>query len=94
MLRTQITSFRQRLNESLYEAWERYKLLEKQCPHHGFGKGFIAMTFYNALNPDSKRTLDSASNGRFDSVEVDAAWGLLRVWPHIALTMGSLCMLV
>ena len=29
MLRQQITNFRQRLNESLYDAWERYKMLEK-----------------------------------------------------------------
>ncbi|KAL9237218.1 hypothetical protein vseg_011797 [Gypsophila vaccaria] len=44
-LRVQITGFRQRLNESLYDAWERFKGLEKTCPHYGFGKGFIAMTF-------------------------------------------------
>jgi len=77
-LRMQITGCRQRLNETLYDAWERFKLLEKQCPHHGFGKGFIAMTFYNALNPDSRRILDSAANGRFDSVEVNNARDLIE----------------
>ena len=77
-LRMQISGFRQRLNESLYDAWDRYKILEKQCPHHGFGKGYIAMTFYNALNSDSRRILDSAANGRFDSVEVDKAWEVIE----------------
>ena len=31
------------------------------------------MTFYNSLNADSRKILDSAANARFDSVEVDEA---------------------
>ncbi|WP_305226227.1 hypothetical protein, partial [Klebsiella pneumoniae] len=38
MLRSQITSFRQRGDESLFDAWERYKDLQRQCPHHGMDK--------------------------------------------------------
>ena len=34
-LRTEITSFFQRDGESVYEAWERFKDLQRQCPHHG-----------------------------------------------------------
>jgi len=34
-LRVKITSFTQRDDESLYEAWERFKDLQRQCPHHG-----------------------------------------------------------
>ena len=61
----------------------------KQCPHHGFGKGFIAITFYNALIPDSRRTLDSASNGRFDSVEVDAAWEVIENMASHSINYGQ-----
>ena len=34
-LRNQITSFTQRDDELLYEAWERFKDLLRLCPHHG-----------------------------------------------------------
>ena len=34
-LRARINSFTQRSDESLYEAWERFKDLQRQCPHHG-----------------------------------------------------------
>jgi len=33
-LRAEIRSFIQRDGESLYEAWERFKDLPQQCPHH------------------------------------------------------------
>nr|GEV28536.1 DNA-directed DNA polymerase [Tanacetum cinerariifolium] len=33
-LRNKITNFRQRPDESLFEAWERYKLSIDQCPNH------------------------------------------------------------
>ncbi|NAW23538.1 hypothetical protein FGF82_23740, partial [Salmonella sp. gx-f9] len=34
-LRNEITTFQQMDDESLYEAWERYKELLRKCPHHG-----------------------------------------------------------
>ena len=34
-LRNQITSFSQREDETLYEAWEQFKDLLRLCPHHG-----------------------------------------------------------
>ena len=34
-LRNQITTFTQRDDESLYEAWEQFKDLLQLCPHHG-----------------------------------------------------------
>ena len=34
-MRNEITSFRQRDSESLFEAWERWKELLRKCPHHG-----------------------------------------------------------
>nr|GEY92888.1 reverse transcriptase domain-containing protein [Tanacetum cinerariifolium] len=33
-LRNEITNFRQRLDESFFEAWERYKLSIYRCPNH------------------------------------------------------------
>jgi len=37
-LRNQITSFTQREDESLCEAWERFKDLLRLCPDHGLQK--------------------------------------------------------
>nr|GEY93621.1 hypothetical protein [Tanacetum cinerariifolium] len=36
-LRNEITNFRQRLDESLFEAWERYELSIDRCPNHNIG---------------------------------------------------------
>ena len=38
-LRNQITSFTQREDKSLYEAWERFKNLLRLCPHDGLHGG-------------------------------------------------------
>ncbi|PPD90687.1 hypothetical protein GOBAR_DD12374 [Gossypium barbadense] len=34
-LRNEITTFQQLDDESLYEAWERFKELLRKCPHYG-----------------------------------------------------------
>ena len=49
-LRAEITSFAQRDNESLYEAWELFKDLQCQCPHHGVPDWLLIQTFYNGLD--------------------------------------------
>nr|GFC80402.1 reverse transcriptase domain-containing protein [Tanacetum cinerariifolium] len=43
------------------EAWERFKDLLRQCPHHGFSELHQLDTFYNALNPNDQDALDSAA---------------------------------
>nr|GEU42788.1 reverse transcriptase domain-containing protein [Tanacetum cinerariifolium] len=52
-------------NETLNEAWERFKDLLRKCPHHGFSELHQLDTFYNALNPNDQDALDSASRGNF-----------------------------
>nr|GEZ45181.1 reverse transcriptase domain-containing protein [Tanacetum cinerariifolium] len=64
-LRNEITNFLQKSNETFNEAWERFKDLLRQCPHHGFSELHQLDTFYNALNPNDQDTLDSAAGGNF-----------------------------
>nr|GEZ17092.1 reverse transcriptase domain-containing protein [Tanacetum cinerariifolium] len=64
-LRNEITNFLQKPNETFNEAWERFKNLLRQCPHHGFSKLHQLDTFYNALNPNDKDALDFAAGGNF-----------------------------
>nr|GEY97347.1 hypothetical protein [Tanacetum cinerariifolium] len=64
-LRNEIIIFLQKPNEMFNEAWERFKDLFRQCPHHGFSELHQLDTFYNALNPNDQDALDSATGGNF-----------------------------
>nr|GFC13204.1 reverse transcriptase domain-containing protein [Tanacetum cinerariifolium] len=64
-LRNEITNFLQKSNETFNEAWDRFKDLLLQFPHHGFSKLHQLDTFYNALNPNDQDALDSAADGNF-----------------------------
>ncbi|GJW23629.1 reverse transcriptase domain-containing protein [Tanacetum coccineum] len=52
-------------NETFNEAWERFKGLLRQCPHHGFSELHQLDTFYNSLNSNDQVALDSAAGGNF-----------------------------
>nr|GEW02488.1 hypothetical protein [Tanacetum cinerariifolium] len=64
-LRNEITNFLQKSNKTFNEAWEHFKDLLRQCPHHGFSKLHQLDTFYNALTPNDQDALDSAASGNF-----------------------------
>ncbi|GJR37685.1 reverse transcriptase domain-containing protein [Tanacetum coccineum] len=64
-LRNKITTFYQEPNETFNEAWERFKELLRQCPHHGFSELHQLDTFYNSLNTNDQDALDSAAGGKF-----------------------------
>ncbi|GKA69748.1 reverse transcriptase domain-containing protein [Tanacetum coccineum] len=64
-LRNKITTFYQEPNETFNEAWERFKELLRQCPHHGFSELHQLDTFYNSLNTNDQDALDSATGGNF-----------------------------
>nr|GFA08492.1 reverse transcriptase domain-containing protein [Tanacetum cinerariifolium] len=64
-LRNEITNFLQKPNKMFNEAWEQFKDLLKQCPHHGFSELHQLDTFYNALNPNDQDALDSTAGGNF-----------------------------
>ncbi|XP_062085645.1 uncharacterized protein LOC133791745 [Humulus lupulus] len=62
-LRNEITSFQQLDEESLYEAWERFKELLRKCPHHGIPHCIQMETFYNSLNTHTRMVVDASANG-------------------------------
>nr|GEX94741.1 reverse transcriptase domain-containing protein [Tanacetum cinerariifolium] len=62
-LRNEISNFQQRFDEYFHEAWDRYKDLLRACPHHGFTELHQLDTFYNALNPADKDSLNAAAGG-------------------------------
>nr|GEX54529.1 reverse transcriptase domain-containing protein [Tanacetum cinerariifolium] len=66
-LRNEIINFLHISNETFNEAWERFKDLLRQYPHHGFSELHQLDTFYNALNPNDQDALDSAAGSIIES---------------------------
>nr|GEX48526.1 reverse transcriptase domain-containing protein [Tanacetum cinerariifolium] len=64
-LRNEITNFRQRPDKSLFEAWERYKLLIDRCPNHNMLLITQIDTFYNGLTLRHRDTINAAAGGTF-----------------------------
>ncbi|XP_070057005.1 uncharacterized protein [Nicotiana tomentosiformis] len=55
--------FQQRDGKTLHQAWERYKKLLKDCPHHCQTDEVLGHTFVDRLDETSKMNLDSAYGG-------------------------------
>nr|GEW93539.1 reverse transcriptase domain-containing protein [Tanacetum cinerariifolium] len=64
-LRNEITNFRQRPDESLFEAWERYKLLYDRFPNHNMLHVTQIDTFYNGLILRHRDTINAAAGETF-----------------------------
>ncbi|XP_021764237.1 uncharacterized protein LOC110728875 [Chenopodium quinoa] len=62
-LRNELSTFRLSDDESLYEAWRRFKRLQRQCPHHGIPEWLLIQTFYNGLTHEFRIYIDAASGG-------------------------------
>nr|GEW12734.1 reverse transcriptase domain-containing protein [Tanacetum cinerariifolium] len=63
--RNEITNFRQCPNESLFEAWERYKLSIDRCLNHNMLPVTQIYTFYNGLTLRHRDTINAAAGGTF-----------------------------
>nr|GEX75084.1 reverse transcriptase domain-containing protein [Tanacetum cinerariifolium] len=64
-LRNEITNFRQRPDESLFEAWECYKLSIDRCPNHNMLPITQIDTFYNRLTLRHRNTINASVGGTF-----------------------------
>nr|GEW47315.1 hypothetical protein [Tanacetum cinerariifolium] len=64
-LRNKITNFRRRSDESLFKAWERYKLSIDQCPNHNMLSVTQKDTFYNGMTLRHRYTINAAAGGSF-----------------------------
>ncbi|GJX94452.1 retrovirus-related pol polyprotein from transposon TNT 1-94 [Tanacetum coccineum] len=55
----EINNFQQEPDETLYQAWERFKELLMKCPQHYLTKMQEVILFYNRLNVQTRQILDS-----------------------------------
>ena len=63
-MKIEIFTFSQK-DETLTEAWSRFKRLTRMCPHHGLSKGELVQAFYKGLEHTSRSWLDTSSGGVF-----------------------------
>ena len=64
-LRNDIMNFKQLDHEHVAQAWERMKLMIRNCPTHGLNLWMIIPFFYVGLNFSSRNILDSTAGGTF-----------------------------
>ncbi|XP_062086290.1 uncharacterized protein LOC133792404 [Humulus lupulus] len=77
-LRGEINNFSQFDEESLYDAWERFKKLLRKCPHHGIEKWMLVHNFYNGLCGTTRTIIDVAAGGAFMSKSGNEAYEFLE----------------
>ncbi|GJX71061.1 reverse transcriptase domain-containing protein [Tanacetum coccineum] len=77
-LRNEITNFRQRPDESLFEAWERYKLSIDRCSKHNMLPVTQTDTFYNGLTLRHHDTINAAAGGTFMKRRPEECYDLIE----------------
>nr|GEU47197.1 reverse transcriptase domain-containing protein [Tanacetum cinerariifolium] len=77
-LRNEITNFRQRPDESLFEAWESYKLSIDRCPNHNMLPVTQIDTFYNGLTLRHRDTINAAVGGTFIKRHPEECYDLIK----------------
>ncbi|XP_075518303.1 uncharacterized protein LOC142552412 [Primulina tabacum] len=77
-LRADITTFSQFEQESLYEAWERYKDLLLRCPHHELPLGLVVQIFYYGLISSNRTMIDAAACGNLLRKTAEDGYELLE----------------
>ncbi|GJR77835.1 reverse transcriptase domain-containing protein [Tanacetum coccineum] len=77
-LRNEITNFRQLPDESLFEAWERYKLAIDRCPNHNMLPVTQIDTFYNGLTLRHRDTINAAAGGTFMKRRPEECYDLIE----------------
>nr|GEU35811.1 putative reverse transcriptase, RNA-dependent DNA polymerase [Tanacetum cinerariifolium] len=77
-LRNEITNFRQRLDESLFEAWERYKLSTDRCHNHNMLPITQIDTFYNRLTLRHRDTINAAAGETFMKRRLEECYDLIE----------------
>nr|GEY95596.1 reverse transcriptase domain-containing protein [Tanacetum cinerariifolium] len=77
-LRNEITNFRQRPDESLFKAWECYKLSIDCCPNHNMLPVTQTDTFYNGLTLRHRDTINATASGTFMKRRPEGCYDLIE----------------
>ncbi|XP_070005356.1 uncharacterized protein [Nicotiana sylvestris] len=77
-IRSEIVAFKQKVGESLYSAWERFKGLLRDCPHHNQTNGVLVHAFIEGLHPQTKIVVDVTAGGQVLEKSFDEIYALLN----------------
>ncbi|GKB62205.1 reverse transcriptase domain-containing protein [Tanacetum coccineum] len=77
-VRNDISNFRQLPDESLFEAWERYKLSIDRCPNHNMLPVTQIDTFYNGLTLRHRDMINAAAGGTFMKRRPEECYDLIE----------------
>nr|GEX36086.1 reverse transcriptase domain-containing protein [Tanacetum cinerariifolium] len=77
-LRNEITNFRQRPDESLFEAWECYKVSIDRCTNHNMLSVTQIDTFFNGLTLRHRDTINAAAGGTFMKRHPEECYNLIE----------------
>ena len=76
--KTSISVFAQATNESLNEAWERFKSMIRKCKGHGFDELTLVHIFRNGLQSVHKTLLDATAGGSLLSRSAEEAVSIIN----------------
>ncbi|GJV15578.1 zinc finger, CCHC-type containing protein [Tanacetum coccineum] len=73
-----ILMFQQHHEESLSEAWTRFKDLLRKVPHHRIDLWLQVQIFNDNIDHTLKRTMDYAARGRLRKLSAEKAWATIE----------------
>ncbi|KAM0067764.1 putative retrotransposon gag domain-containing protein [Helianthus debilis subsp. tardiflorus] len=76
--RKDIRGFRQQPSELFHEAFNRFKMMLNNCPHHGIYLWELMNTFHEGLTDEDARDVNSISNGTFGTNYEEDDWEYLE----------------
>ncbi|XP_050219718.1 uncharacterized protein LOC126670101 [Mercurialis annua] len=85
-----ILEFVQFEGESLYEAWERFKDLQRSVPHHRLNREHVIQIFYDGTTITTRGTIDAASGGSLMQKTYEEALDLVEKLAIVSSTWGPI----
>ncbi|GJY49999.1 MAK10-like protein [Tanacetum coccineum] len=73
-----IFMFQQHQEESLSEAWTRFKELLQKVSHHGIDLWLQVQIFYDHVTPATSRPIDQSTGGKLRDRNAEESWALLE----------------
>ncbi|XP_050220067.1 uncharacterized protein LOC126670394 [Mercurialis annua] len=81
-LRGKIYNFTQLDGKPFHEAWERFKMLLAQCPHHCFDELLLTQIFFEGLTMSGQTLVETASGGNYGE---KTAAEINQIYENVAL---------
>ncbi|GJU59124.1 hypothetical protein Tco_1236890 [Tanacetum coccineum] len=74
--------FQQHQDESLYDAWTRFKNLIQRVPHHGLNLWSLAQFFYDHVDKYTKIDINYAAGGNLRRLSAEEAWETIEDYAY------------